>query len=78
MWIMGGMAAIPDEPRSPFLANLIVIAGFVSVFSTFATDSVASWAIGAVMIVAGAIWAGIDTGSADQSSTGGQSDGSTA
>ncbi len=53
------MAAIPDEPRSPVIANLVVILGFVAVFTTFATDSPASWIIGLVLIVAGGLWAGL-------------------
>lgn len=61
------MAAIPDEPRSPVLANLVVILGFVAVFTTFATDSPASWIIGVGLIVAGGIWAGL-------ARTGGESD----
>lgn len=52
------MAAIEDQPRSPVIANLVVILGFVSVFTTFATDSAFSWIIGTILIVSGGIWAG--------------------
>lgn len=52
------MAAIPDEPTSPVIANLVVLAGFVAIFSTFVTDSPFSWIVGAIMVLAGGIWAG--------------------
>lgn len=52
------MAAIPAEPTSPVIANLVVLAGFVAIFSTFVTDSPFSWIVGAIMVVAGGIWAG--------------------
>lgn len=41
------------------LAVVVVMVGFVVVFTTFITDSAWSWIIGGVMLVGGALWAGL-------------------
>ncbi len=66
-----GETPAPAEVSSPVLANIIVVVGFVVLFTTFATDSPWSWIIGGLMVVAGGLWAGFSTG-------GGASDGSAA
>ncbi|HUG84368.1 MAG TPA: hypothetical protein VMM13_07375 [Euzebya sp.] len=55
------MAAAPGEPNSPVLANLVVLVGFVVLFTTFMTDSPWSWIIGGAMVLAGGLWAGFTT-----------------
>lgn len=52
------MAAAPEEPRSPVVANLVVIAGFVAVFASFAVPGPALWILGLLLVVAGGVWAG--------------------
>ena len=60
------MAVAPEEPKSPVLANIVVLAGFAVIFTTFLTDSPWSWIIGGLMILAGALGAGFATsGSAE-------------
>lgn len=69
MGVMAQTSPPSAEPRSPVVANLVVILGFVAIFSTFATESPASWAIGVVLVLAGGVWAGVDrrTSNADPS-----------
>lgn len=55
---MATAAEAAEDPRSPALANVVVVAGFVVLFTTFATGSPWSWIIGGVMLLAGALWAG--------------------
>lgn len=77
------MAAVPEDRTSPVLANIVVVAGFVAIFTTFATDSPWSWIVGGLMIVAGALWAGAagapapSAGPADAVDAGGQHHGHT-
>lgn len=68
---MGAMAIVREEPRSPMLANVVVILGFVLVFTTFATESPFSWIIGVMLIIAGGLWAGLSTPAV---TTGGEND----
>lgn len=77
-----GMAAVPDDRTSPVLANIVVVAGFVAIFTTFATGSPWSWIVGGLMVVAGALWAGAPggpttTAPADAVDAGGQHHGHT-
>ncbi|CAN5818682.1 hypothetical protein BH24ACT15_BH24ACT15_06790 [soil metagenome] len=65
------MATAREEPRSPMLANIVVILGFVLVFTTFATESPFYWIIGVILIVGGALWAGLHTPTV---TTGGEND----
>lgn len=57
------MVAAPEEPQSPLLANIVVLVGFVVLFTTFVTDSPWSWIIGGGMVLAGGLWAGFSTAS---------------
>lgn len=59
------MASEALEPKSPILANVVVVAGFVVLFTTFVTESHWSWIIGGAMLLAGALWAGARTTDAD-------------
>lgn len=55
------MAAAPEDPNSPVLANMVVLIGFVVLFTTFLTDSPWSWIIGGALVLAGGLWAGFAT-----------------
>jgi cell division protein FtsW (lipid II flippase) len=52
------MGPTAEDARSPVMANIVVIVGFIVLFTTFVTDSPWSWIIGGLLIVAGALWAG--------------------
>ena len=53
------MAAVAEDIKSPVIANLVAIAGFVLIFTTFATESAWSWIIGGILLLAGGLWAGL-------------------
>lgn len=72
------MASVPEETRSPVLANLVVILGFVLLLSTFATDSPLSWVLGGILLLAGGLWAGFAGGGAAGPDPGGLGDGGAA
>ncbi len=66
------MTTAPEDIKSPILANVVVVVGFVVLFTTFATDSPWSWIVGGLMVLAGGLWAGFSgdpAGGADNGSS---------
>lgn len=53
------MTPLAEESSGPLLANVVVVLGFVVIFTTFVTGSPFSWIIGGLMVLGGGLWAGL-------------------